>query len=316
MSGACCSVGARPDAAEIDAALRASAEAIASGKDPPESINALARRTAASKTSILRHRDRCLGLVHLARGPDQVEVDRVARTPDLSGGPAVDRPVQLGPSAAPLEEAVDELARPLAKVPNPGDDPVTAPRKLITAEVERRVVRLRVRGKTWEEIGEQVGVDWGAAMDAAERVLLRTRGRADRLADQYREIELRRCDELIDALWDRATNPDMARVEVPTEETVKEYDLQDKAVERIVKLMERRAKLLGLDAPTGPVVQVNIGLDEASRAMAAFLLAAAPQVRPLFVEWLSAIRSGDAQAKTDPAAWVAARPVEYAEASR
>ena len=66
---------------------------------------------------------------------------------------------------------------------------------------------LRVKGKTYEEIADEVGIHWETAMDTVERVLLRTRGKADALADQAREIELRRCAAIIASLWDRATDP-------------------------------------------------------------------------------------------------------------
>jgi len=46
-----------------------------------------------------------------------------------------------------------------------------------------------------------------------------------------RALELLRLDELLNALWDTAIAGDL------------------KAVDRVLKVMERRAKLLGLDAP-------------------------------------------------------------------
>ena len=49
----------------------------------------------------------------------------------------------------------------------------------------------------------------------------------------------------------------MATVEVPanTESGVRAYDGQDKAADRLLRTMERRAKLLGLDAPTQVTVR-------------------------------------------------------------
>lgn len=148
-------------------------------------------------------------------------------------------------------------------------------------------------------------------MDAAERVLLRTRGKADRLADHYREIELRRCDELIDAIWDRATDDSMARVEVVTDKEIREFDLQDKAIDRVVKLMERRAKLLGLDAPAAPAVQVNIlqapMVQEFSGALVALLAALCPEHGETVDAWLADVDSDRDGARSDPVGWLERR---------
>jgi DNA-binding CsgD family transcriptional regulator len=145
-------------------------------------------------------------------------------------------------------------------VPNPGDDPLTSPRKVIAATVERRCVELRVKGKSYDAIAEELGIDPDTAMDAVERVLLRTRGKADELAEAARALEVRRCDAIIASFWERATDPAMVEVLVPAdnESGVKKYDGQDKAADRLLKAMERRAKLLGLDASSGPLVSVQV----------------------------------------------------------
>lgn len=137
---------------------------------------------------------------------------------------------------------------------------MTAPRQLITAEVERQALALRIKGKSYTDIGSALSVDPDTAMDAVERVLLRTRGKADEMAETARALEVRRCDAIIEAFWERATDPAMATVMVPadTESGAKAYDGQDKAADRLLKAMERKAKLQGLDAPTGAKVQVNV----------------------------------------------------------
>jgi hypothetical protein len=91
-------------------------------------------------------------------------------------------------------------------------------------------------------------------------VLLRTRGKADELAEAARALEVRRCDAIIASFWERATDPAMVEVLVPAdnESGVKKYDGQDKAADRLLKAMERRAKLLGLDASSGPLVSVQV----------------------------------------------------------
>lgn len=124
------------------------------------------------------------------------------------------------------------------------------------AEVERtmledRAVQLRIAGKNYRQIAAELGSTPGACQSAVERVLIRTRGDADEKADLARAVEVQRCDALIASLWGRATNPACEIVAVPAdnEAGVRPYDGQDKAADRIVKVMERRAKLLGLDEP-------------------------------------------------------------------
>ena len=51
-------------------------------------------------------------------------------------------------------------------------------------------------------------------------------------ADELRTLEACRLNELLNALWVRAIGGD------------------EKAIDRVLRIMERRARLLGLDAPT------------------------------------------------------------------
>lgn len=231
----CCPIGARLDAPAIDAALQAI------GQPGAESLSAMGRRLDLAKSSLHAHRK------HLVQ-PVQSPTERVA---EWLGTP-LNAPPNVAPITAPASSPFS--------VPNPGDDAPTAPRKVIAATVERRCVELRVKGKAYEAIAEELGIDPDTAMDAVERVLLRTRGKADELAEAARAIEVRRCDAIIASFWERATDPGMVEVLVPAdnEAGVKKYDGQDKAADRLLKAMERRAKLLGLDAPAGPLVSIQV----------------------------------------------------------
>ncbi len=224
----CCALGRRPDAPAIDAALLGG----------QESLSSVAARLGLSKGALHRHRAGCLG----ALGTPPATVPGT--------GPAGQEHAGTPQGTSPY----------LLAGPNPGDDAMTAPRQLITAEVERQALALRIKGKSYTDIGSALSVDPDTAMDAVERVLLRTRGKADEMAETARALEVRRCDAIIEAFWERATDPAMATVMVPadTESGAKAYDGQDKAADRLLKAMERKAKLQGLDAPTGAKVQVNV----------------------------------------------------------
>lgn len=226
----CCPVGARGDVAAIDAALRLI------GQPGAESLSAIALRLGIAKSSLHGHRKQHLAAV---QGDPEQGTER---------------------NGTPLNEPLNGTTPVSAfHVPNPGDDPTTAPRRLITATLERDAIKLRIKGKSYEAIGDELGCDPGTAMDAVERVLLRTRNKADEQAEMARSIEVRRCDAIIESFWERATDPGCAEVKVPAdnEQGYRAYDGQDKAADRLLKAMERRAKLLGLDAPTN-AVQVTI----------------------------------------------------------
>jgi transposase len=98
---------------------------------------------------------------------------------------------------------------------------------------------LRKRGKTYREIGEALGVSHVTAYEWVGSALTATLREP---SEAVRQIEAERLDALIKAIWPGATrenNPD--------------YD----AVDRVLKVMDRRAKLLGLDAPTKHVVETE-----------------------------------------------------------
>ena len=108
----------------------------------------------------------------------------------------------------------------------------TSSRRSQAAEREKKAFALRMAGATYEQIGAQLGVTTGAAYKMVKRVLERTRRETDELADELRRLEVERLDALTLTLWKQATAGNFG------------------AVDRVLRVMERRARLLGLDAPT------------------------------------------------------------------
>lgn len=97
-------------------------------------------------------------------------------------------------------------------------------------EKEIKVLELRRAGLTWQRIAEETGyADHTGAYAAYKRAIKRTQQQP---ADELREQELDRIDRLQLALWPKAMKG--------------EYQ----AVNSIIRILERRAKLLGLDAPS------------------------------------------------------------------
>jgi hypothetical protein len=103
-----------------------------------------------------------------------------------------------------------------------------SPKKLTAAERKAAALELRKSGATFEQIAATLGCSISYAHKAVTKAL-------DRMvrepADALRKLELERLDSMLFGLWRRAKGGETG------------------AVDRVIKLMERRARLLGLDAP-------------------------------------------------------------------
>jgi hypothetical protein len=104
-------------------------------------------------------------------------------------------------------------------------------------EKERRVLELRRAGYTFDDIAKTVGyASPSGAFYALSRALKRT---LQQPANELREMETDRLDRLQAAVWPKALAGD------------------NKAVDTILKIMDRRARLLGLDAPSKMQVETT-----------------------------------------------------------
>jgi hypothetical protein len=100
---------------------------------------------------------------------------------------------------------------------------------------EKRVLELKRSGATWDAIAEVVGYsNASGAFKAYKRAMVRT---LQQPAEELRDAEIDRLDRLQRAFWfeaigDRDTPPNL------------------RAADFILRVIDRRSKLLGLDAPT------------------------------------------------------------------
>jgi hypothetical protein len=117
----------------------------------------------------------------------------------------------------------------------------TSRKRLEAFERKLRALELRKGGATFEQIGKTLDVSTATAYSYVMEALKETLREP---ADELRTLELERIDRLALALWPRAVGE---RESVDGRIVVHPADLR--AVDRVVKLMERRAALLGLDAP-------------------------------------------------------------------
>ncbi len=91
---------------------------------------------------------------------------------------------------------------------------------------------LRIAGVRYRQIGAQLGVSHQTAYRDVQTALGELTALQAGKAEKLRELELERCDKLTMALWPKARSGN------------------EKAVRAVIAVMDRRAKLLGLDAST------------------------------------------------------------------
>lgn len=111
---------------------------------------------------------------------------------------------------------------------------------------QSHALQLRIGGASLEAIARQLGYkDRTGAFKAIEAALSKS---IDAPAAALRELEVARLDAMLERLWMVARRP--VTNEKTGEESTAFIDEDSlAAMDRIFRVMERRAKLLGLDAP-------------------------------------------------------------------
>jgi hypothetical protein len=101
--------------------------------------------------------------------------------------------------------------------------------KLASHDRKLQALELRKAAATYQQIADQLG--YRSASGAFNAVKAALKATLREPADELRELELARLDAMLLPLWRRVPSGD------------------EKAVDRVLRIMERRARLLGLDAP-------------------------------------------------------------------
>jgi len=107
---------------------------------------------------------------------------------------------------------------------------VQSPRRIGISLKQAQALELRKAGASYKAIAERVGFKNAARAYEAVKAALQKTLRPP--ADELRQMECERLDALLLALWPQA------------------HQGNHGAIDRVLKIMERRARLLGLDAPT------------------------------------------------------------------
>ena len=104
-------------------------------------------------------------------------------------------------------------------------------------EIALKALELRKAGATYEMIAQQLGYkNKGTAFGAVARLMNQSKREG---AKEAFEMELRRLDDLLMSVWPAARQGEMP------------------AIDRALRIMERRAKMLGIDAPERSQQQIQ-----------------------------------------------------------
>lgn len=106
-------------------------------------------------------------------------------------------------------------------------------------ELMMECLKLRIEGKSYNEIAEETGSDYTTCRKAVKEALAHA---VSELAEEVRQIEVHRLDAIIAVHWPHREEPRHAEI--------------------ILKTMDRRAKYLGLDVPNQDLNEIAGSLRE------------------------------------------------------
>ena len=145
----------------------------------------------------------------------------------------------------------------------------TGGRRLNATEKRLDALTLRRRGSTFREIADKLGCSRAMVHKYVAGALREYAAANKEETEVYRALEADRLDALHAAIWPKAMNGDM------------------RAVDRVLRIMERRAKLFGLDAPTKVAATTPDGDEQAPAAVVVL-----PPIASGVDDWLDRYRSG------------------------
>lgn len=134
--------------------------------------------------------------------------------------------------------------------------PASRAKRADTAKRRTEAVQMRMAGASYQAIADALGYNTrGAACQDVARALEAAVAEQTRSVEAYREEELQRLDLLLAEAWailkrDHVTVSHGRIVRDDLEQPILDDGPTLSAIDRILKIQERRAKFLGLDAPT------------------------------------------------------------------
>ena len=117
-------------------------------------------------------------------------------------------------------------------------------KKIIALQREQQALELRIGGASYRQIGQALQIEPSTAMRAVFRGLDKIREEVRENASQYVQLQLERLDKMLLAVWPSVTKGSYG------------------AIDRALRIEERRARLLGLDAAEEALVDWRRRLEE------------------------------------------------------
>jgi predicted DNA-binding protein YlxM (UPF0122 family) len=106
------------------------------------------------------------------------------------------------------------------------------PRIVQAAERRRQAICLRREGFSYQAIADQLGMAKSSVHNAIDKAMVALEKEIEQEVKLLVALEIDRLDSLQQAIWCKAMEGNLG------------------SVDRVLKIMDRRSKLLGLDAPT------------------------------------------------------------------
>jgi hypothetical protein len=128
-------------------------------------------------------------------------------------------------------------------VPKRGAKRPTVPSMALAVERESKALSLRQRGYSYQKIADELGITMQGAADCIRRAVAKLQAECSEKAEEVRQLELDRLDAMLMGLWSKAEEGDPA------------------AVDRVLRIQERRAKYLGLDVAQKVDITTVEGID-------------------------------------------------------
>lgn len=117
----------------------------------------------------------------------------------------------------------------------------TTAKKILGLKRQQIALALRLKGYTYYQIGTKLKVSYVSAWHYVQEAMKTAREEMSEDVEKVRDLEVNRLDAMLERHWPRRQDP--------------------RTSDTILKIMDRRAKLLGLDVPTKTDVNVT-GLEK------------------------------------------------------
>ena len=114
---------------------------------------------------------------------------------------------------------------------------------IVSEEIRNTVIELRKQGMNYADIANEVGIHMDTARSAVNTYMIRLQARTLESADELRRDDYSKLSMMLDAIWDRVLEGELG------------------AIDRAIKILERRARLMGLDMQQQNAILMALNLE-------------------------------------------------------